>query len=137
MGTRNAHFLGFARIQLKHLELDPLKHIGAKRVKHLIRDFKLVGCNNNDLAHAVPVLVDRASLDAALTQADLTPSALYNVAESSPILHFPDAEKPRILYGDHRLQAARKFLSANDRWWLVLLYDSGWSAAPSEQTHRC
>ena len=131
MGTRNVHFLGFARIQLKHLELDPLKHIGAKRVERLIHDFKLVGCNNNDIAHAVPVLVDQASLDAALTRANLTPSALYNIEENSPILHFPNAEKLRILYGDHRLEAAKRFLSANDRWWSVLLYDSSWSAAPS------
>ena len=131
MGTRNVHFLGFARVQLKHLELDPLKHIGAKRVKRLIRDFKLVGCNNNDTAHAVPVLVDQASLDTALTQANLTLSSLYNLEESSPILQFPDAEKLRILYGDHRLEAAKRFLPANDRWWSVLLYDSSWSAAPS------
>ena len=131
MGTRNVHFLGFARVQLKHLELDPLKHIGAKRVKRLIRDFKLVGCNNNDTAHAVPVLVDQASLDAALTRANLTPWALYNLEENSPILHFPNAEKLPILYGDHRLEAAKRFLSANDRWWSVLLYDSSWSAAPS------
>jgi len=106
METKSLHFLGFARVQLEHLELDSLKHIEAKRFKRLIHDFKLVGCNNNDIAHAVPVLVDKESLDAALIQSTLTPSALYDHEESSPILHFTNAEKLRILYGDHRLEAA-------------------------------
>lgn len=124
METRNPYFLGFARVRLQNLELDPMKHVKANRVERLVRDFKLVGCKNGDIAHAVPMAVDPATLRTALAHANLAPSALYDIRESCPELHFPDAEKFRIFYGDHRLQAGKEFLPVRDRWWSVSLYDS-------------
>lgn len=124
MERTSPYFLGIARVHLNHLESDPMKHIEAKRVERLVRDFKQVGCSNDDIAHAVPVLVDPTIVSAAVSNANLNPSALYDIKASSPILRFPDAEKFRILYGDHRLQAGKKVLPASDRRWSVLFYDS-------------
>jgi hypothetical protein len=123
MSIRSEHFLGTARVQVRHLMLDPMKHVDEGRVKQLARDFKRVGCMRHDGAHTVPALVDPADLIAALTRANLPTSALFD-KDTGPMLQFPEEKAPQILYGDHRLRAAET-LRTSDRWWLVSLYDSG------------
>lgn len=123
MSIRSQHFLGTARVQVRHLKLDPKKHVDEERVKQLASDFNRGGCRNHDAVHAVPALVNPADLKAALTRANLSMSALFD-EETRPLLQFPEEEKPHILYGDHRLRAAET-LRASDRWWSVSLYDPG------------
>jgi hypothetical protein len=128
MSIKSLFSLGMARIQVSDLELDPMKHIDKERVEGLARGFKRGGCRNCDVAHAVPALVDPTHLNAALARANLSTSALLD-GINTPILQFSEAERPHILYGDHRLRAVET-LCRSERWWLVSLYDLGRSEIP-------
>jgi hypothetical protein len=127
MSIKSLSFLGMARIRVNDLHFDPMKHIDMKKVNGLARDFKRIGCRNNDVANAVPALVDRANLNNVLARTDLSPSALLD-GKDTPMLHFVGAEKPSIIFGDHRLRAIES-LSRSERWWLVSLYSLGRSEA--------
>ena len=125
MSIKSPFFLGMARIPVNDLQLDPLKHIDGMKVKALARDFQRSGCRQQDVAYAVPALVNPTDLVAALARANLSPSVLVE-GDCYPLLHFMDSEKPSILYGDHRLRAVES-LRQNERWWLVSLYNQSWS----------
>jgi hypothetical protein len=124
MSIRSQHFLGTARVRVRHLKLDPMKHVDEERVKRLACDFNRGGCRHHDVAHAVPALINPADLNAALARADLSISALFD-EDDRPMLQFTEEEKPHVLYGDHRLRAAET-LRTCDRWWSISLYDLGW-----------
>jgi hypothetical protein len=128
MSIKSLFSLGMARIRVSDLELDPMKHIDKERVVGLARSFKRSGCRNDDVSHAVPALVDPTHLNAVLARANLSPSALLD-GINTPELQFSEAERPHILYGDHRLRAVET-LCRSERWWLVSLYDLGRSEIP-------
>ena len=125
MSIKSPFFLGMARITVNDLQLDPLKHIDGVKVKALARNFQRSGCRKQDVACAVPALVNPTDLNAALARANLSPSVLTE-GDCYPLLHFMDSEKPNVLYGDHRLRAVES-LRRNERWWLVSLYNQSWS----------
>jgi len=123
MSIKSLSFLGTARVKVSDLLLDPMKHIDEKRVKRLAHDFKRSECRNQDVANAVPALVNPTDLKAVLARANLLPSTLLEGGDT-PMLQFMDAEKPIIFYGDHRLRAV-EILRRSERWWLVSLYSQG------------
>jgi hypothetical protein len=124
MSIRSQHFLGTARVRVRHLKLDPMKHVDEERVNRLAHDFNRGGCRHHDAAYAVPALMKPADLNAALARTNLSISALFD-EDDTPMLQFPEEEKPHVLYGDHRLRAAET-LRTCDRWWSISLYDLGW-----------
>lgn len=103
-----------------------LKHEGAERnprqfdfknVQRLITVFKLEGCLRLDPDNHVPVLISRETLNLLLSSLRGTEARLTNWDEQ--LLFFEPTSPLTILHGRHRLEAARKFLRHNDKWWAV------------------
>lgn len=123
MDTQNQYFRGYAYVEIRNLRLDSTKYIDKRKISRIIKSFRRSGCENRDAKQSVPMLIDQARLDVALLEANLTPEAFQH--GRCPKLRFQRAESFAILYGDHRLLAARKHLPADDNCWTVALYDQG------------
>lgn len=132
MDAQNTYFKGFACVELRHLTLDPMKHIEAHKISGATKSFEKLGCRHNEIEHCVPIIIDQTVLDTALSEAHLSPSALFNVGETCPRLRFPKIKNFAVLYGDHRLRAAKEFLPADSRFWTVALFDPGSYIAPHQ-----
>lgn len=120
---KEPYLLGLVRIRLANLKSDPMKHIQTTKVDRLVEGFRKFGCGNDINKHAIPALMDRARFRDALAQAGIQSFSLCDGEEGSQPLSLPETEKLAILYGEHRLEAARRHLPADNRWWLVKVYD--------------
>jgi hypothetical protein len=125
MFENSVSYKGSARVLLKNLELDRMRHIDQAKV----RRFGAVGCHHDDLGDSsLPVLIDFEKSQEVLAAAGYSKSTDFNKRNSLP-LDLPETVKFTLLYGDYRVLAAQKHLPAMDRWWTVHVFDSGRSFA--------
>jgi hypothetical protein len=125
MDHRRNHFKGYARLRIQHLDFDPSRHIYDKKVDDLIAQFETVGCHNDDILHAVPVLISNDLLDDALRTAGLVQSSLYNLANGCTLLNLREHTRLKCIYGRHRIRAAQRHFCEVERLWVVKFYDAG------------
>lgn len=125
MDHRGSYFKGYARLRTQHLGFDPSRHIYDKKVDDLIAQFETVGCHNDDISHAVPVLISEDLLDDALKDAGLAQSSLYDLGNGCTLLNLREHTRLKCIYGRHRIRAAQRHLCEDDRSWAVKLYDAG------------
>jgi hypothetical protein len=125
MDHRGSHFKGYARLRIQHLDFDPTRHVYDKKVDDLIAQFDTVGCHNDDISHAVPVLINDDLLDEALGTTGLTRSSLYDLANGCTLLNLREHTRLKCIYGRHRIRAAQRHLREVERHWVVKLYDAG------------
>ena len=110
---RQRAFLGSIRVPLHLLHHESLpdnpRHLDEKNVARLLKVYELEGCLRLDSEHHVPVLA---------------PSGLQlptNVCE----LPLITTVRFQYLHGQHRLEAAKRFLSTPEKWWVVDVYAKG------------
>jgi hypothetical protein len=112
-------FIGSVKIpldKLRHEELpDNPRQRDQKNVTRLLGIFQSpeVGCQRRDSDNHVPVLIPRSAL----------PSRPLGVDNDFQLFN-PD-HPLTFLHGRHRIEAARKFFTGNDRWWIADLYSDG------------
>jgi hypothetical protein len=129
MFKNSVSYKGSARVLLKNLELDRMRHIDQTKVTKLVKRFKAVGCSHDDHGESsLAVLIDFEKSQHSLAAAGFPKSTDYNEQSSLP-LDLPETVKFTLLYGDHRVLAGQQYLSAKNRWWTVHVFDSGWSIA--------
>jgi hypothetical protein len=110
-------FCGTVKIpidKLQHEELpDNPRQFDEENVARLLDVFHKEGCYRRESDNHVPALISRSGLPEGLIGAD-DDLQLFNPDRSLIYLH-----------GRHRLEAGRRFLTGNDRWWVVDLYSDG------------
>jgi hypothetical protein len=116
-------YKGSARVPLKNLELDRMRHINEGSVEELIKRFETAGCHHDKLGESsLAVLIDFDDVHELLTAAGFP-----TLEKDSEPLELPETMKFTLMYGDYRVLAAQKHLPAKDRWWTVHVFDSSQS----------
>ena len=140
---QNTHYQGTVRVSLQHLVFDPdllgrpkQQFLQSKNVERLRHIFATEGCHRLEPAHRIAALISRQELQILGEHSNLSQSALHSNAKSDlPMLTMPVGMRLRVLHGQHRLEAARRFLPSKDAWWAVDLYLDG-KAWVQECLHR-
>ena len=130
---QNTSYQGTVRVSLQHLVFDPdllgrpkQQFLHIKNVERLRHIFATEGCHRLEPAHRIAALISRQELQILERVSNLSQSALRSNAETDlPMLTMPAGMRLRVLHGQHRLEAARRFLSSKDAWWAVDLYLDG------------
>jgi len=110
---------------LNHLTFPNLiRYKDDKIIEQLERIFAAEGCL--DEQHGLPAVVDDHILRAAFHKTGLDVENVQVISgRKPPKLQFPEATKLECLHGQHRVLAAKKYLSPAERWWTVDLYTTG------------
>jgi hypothetical protein len=125
---KSASYLGSAKVRLSNLRFDSdlqtsCRAINESNVTRLEAVFALEGCLRLEPDHHVPAIIPAEILSKALADADLTPAELLTLKEP-PFLDISD-NFLLCLHGQHRIEAARRFLGSYDDWWVTDLYSEG------------
>lgn len=112
------HFRGYARVNIDNLEFHSVRDLDDQNVDRLLGIFRLCGCQRDDPANAVPVVVEDQTLS------DFSP-ALSQTTIGARTVPLSGTVKLQCLHGRHRISAARRFLAASDNWWTVKVFDYG------------
>ena len=119
----DCEYLGRLRVPFHSLqflsELDghPVRPLDRERVKQLAQKFRLSRLQRDDPSH---------HLVAVTPSQDVTTHVQAILAandDSIPFLQLEDGQTLQGLYGQHRIEAARSCLRAEDRWWAVCVYN--------------
>ena len=122
---RKQLFYGSARIDLDALTFDtsPAYQPNEPNIERLLSTFQRSGCLRLHPQYHVPAVITKEQLDEAITTAASSQDSLLHHDPSRwPILIFPDGFRVQCLHGRHRTEAAKRYLSVNDRWWVVDFY---------------
>ena len=117
------HFIGRAKVELKNLYFPPrnrCEDVDERKKGRLLSIFALEGCLRNDPDHYIPALINQEILDTALHRSGLDLQDL-NTKDEPPCLDFQDLQI-NCLHGQHRIEAAKIFLSPFDEWWIIDFY---------------
>ena len=126
LAERGRLFYGSVKVWMSQLVYEDLltnpRQLDPKNVNRLREIYQLEGCRRFDPEHRIPALIDELTLNRGLQKAGIAPATLNSFAEPQ-LLGF---EKGIIyLHGRHRLEAAKDFLEADDKWWVVDLFSEG------------
>lgn len=110
-------FCGSVKIpldKLQHEEIpDNPRQCDEKNITRLVDVFSRDGCYRLEPYNRVPALIPRSAL----------PARDFHTGEN---LELFDPKWPLVfLHGQHRIEAAKRFLPGNDRWWTVDLFADG------------
>ena len=116
-------FCGSVKVHIDKLQHETIptnpRQLDEKNVARLLKVFKDEQCLRLEPDHYISALVSRNTLPQVLRSGNIGHLFL-----EEPQLFEP--EHPLIyLHGRHRLEAAKKYLAANDKWWVVNLYADG------------
>lgn len=111
-------FCGSVKIPLDKLQPEALpenpRQFDEENAKRLLRIFR-EDCQRWEPDNHVPVLISRSTL----------PEHQLGAGDNLQLLN---PEYPlTYLHGRHRLEAASRFFTGNDRWWIADLYSDGMS----------
>ena len=128
---KTKQFIGRAKVGLEHLHFPPrnrCQNFDERKRGRLVSIFALEGCLRNDPDHYIPALINQEVLHGALRSSGLNLRDL-NTKEEPPWLNLQDVQI-KCLHGQHRIEAAKIFLSPFDEWWIVDFYDEGRDLRP-------
>ncbi|KAK7936219.1 hypothetical protein LTR80_011357 [Exophiala xenobiotica] len=128
---RKQRFYGSARVDLDALTFDtsPACQVHEPNIERLVSAFQRAGCLRLHPQYHVPAIVVKGELDTAIANAASSQDALLHHDPSKwPTLIFPDTFRIQCLHRRHPVEAGRRYLSVNDRWWVVDFYAPDLSA---------
>ena len=125
-------YRGIAKVPLDALDFDHPLVLGQRRetseenVQRLERIFARNGCLRLQEENVINAVVLDEELPALLSSNSVTVEQLCQVtwARDTPGLNLGNL---RCLSGLHRIQAAKRYLDENDKWWPVRLFSAGTS----------
>ena len=120
-------YRGIARVPLNSLNfkhnLVKKKHrdISQQNVLHLVEVFERNGCLRLQEEHVIDAVIRDEDLVEALSRQGILEEDFRNLqwAQNAPLLDLSDVQ---CLSGMHRVEAARRYLDDNDKWWIVRLF---------------
>lgn len=93
------------------------RQLNQKNVKRLIKVFELEGCRRLDSENHVPALISNRALSILLEF--VTEGEVRLKASDKQPVSSDNLGGLTYLHGRHRLEAAKSFLPANEKWWVV------------------
>lgn len=123
-------YRGIARVSLHGLRfghrivLDKHRGLSHKNVIRLEGIYRQVGCLRLQEENVINAVIDDDDLVVALSLHGMSLDDMRNLQwpQDAPALHL---ENVQCLSGMHRIEAARRFLNGNDKWWIVRLFSHG------------
>jgi hypothetical protein len=116
------------RLQSLHFEhplvLEKHRAESSQNVRRLQRIFQKTGCFRLQDENVINAVVEEHQLAAALRTVNLSTDGFRNIrsAKDAPTLALTAVQ---CLEGLHRIKAAERVLSENDKWWVVRLFSCG------------
>ena len=117
--------LGYIKVPIENIQFDyPLarkRHRPAsqKNINRLKGLFRSIGCQNGEEQNAIEGVVFDVELQEAMSEQGLDLLPLATGHGDIPLLNV----RVKAFNGLHRIMAALGFLDADDRWWLVRLFE--------------
>ncbi|KAL8788265.1 MAG: hypothetical protein Q9213_001785 [Squamulea squamosa] len=99
------------------------RQLDAKNIDRILTVFELQGCLRLEPENHIPALVSPATLSAIVKELPEGQRVLVPSVDKPPILSDIPCDLV-CLNGQHRVEAAKRFLGAGDKWWIVDLYAS-------------
>ena len=126
-----AWYRGIARVPLHALRfghsivLDKHRELSHENVIRLERIYEQLGCSRLQEENVINAIVEEDDLLAALSLNGMSLDAIRSLQwpQDAPALHLQNVQ---CLSGMHRIEAARRFLNENDKWWIVRMFSYGW-----------
>ncbi|RII17524.1 hypothetical protein CUC08_Gglean002364 [Alternaria sp. MG1] len=123
-------YRGIARVPLHALRfghgvvVDKHRDLSYENVIRLEKIYEQVGCSRLQEENVINAVIEDDDLVAALSLHGMSLDDMRNLQwpQDAPALHL---ENVQCLCGMHRIEAARRFLNENDRWWIVRLFSQG------------
>ena len=114
-------------MSIAHLDFPhPCRQINRKVIEQLKRDFEGEGCIKDEQSHRIPAIIEDSILQKGLQKLEISSETFKAVSnDDPPLLHLEQDIKLECLHGQHRVVAAKEFLPAPKRWWIVDLYSTG------------
>lgn len=129
-GERSRKQVGSASILIA--SLDYQHKVDDDNVKRLVALLRAARCDRTDIINHAIATIDQDTLDQALARSGLTLEELSATSAGGyPELHLPPGLRLQCLHGADRLAAASQVLRPEDQRWVVDLYLTGDSSAPS------
>ncbi|ESZ91825.1 hypothetical protein SBOR_7777 [Sclerotinia borealis F-4128] len=97
------------------------KLVGVARIDICSLTFE-EGCRRYDAANYVPVLVSKAQLANLLRASNVTRNDLKTTSVDGSLPLVSSNQNLLCPHGQHRIKAAKEFLSKVDRWWTIEIY---------------
>ncbi|EDU46063.1 conserved hypothetical protein [Pyrenophora tritici-repentis Pt-1C-BFP] len=125
--TRSTCFRGVARVPLhalnfqNRLVLDKHRELSEENVRRLQNIYEQVGCNRLEEENVINAVIADEDLVAELSSQGKSIEDFCNLQWPQDALDLP-LEYVDCLSGMHRIEAARRFLDENDKWWVVRLF---------------
>ena len=126
---KSLFYRGIARLPLHALGfehravLEKHRNLSNENVARLEKIYEQVGCSRLEEENVINAVVEDGDLLAALTTVCMSLDEMRQLRwpQDAPALNL---EKVQCLSGMHRIAAARRFLTENDKWWIVRLFSS-------------
>ena len=123
-----ANFKGSCKIFIKHLCFpNPARPVDEKIIEQLQRDFDGEGCLREEPNNRVPVIIDDLALQEGLNKLGYDAETFKAKSAKPPLLRLGSRALLECLHGQHRIVAAKRYLTSKNRWWVVDLYGTGTS----------
>jgi len=124
---KDAKYLGTALVSIAHLTFPhPCRQIDRKVVEQLKRDFEGEGCLNEDISNGVPVMIDNEAFYKGLEKLAMNAGDFKAVPKTAPVrFQLDHGTRLECLHGQHRILAAKEFLSSVGSWWSADFYSTG------------
>jgi len=122
--ARHLTFREFARVSLDDLSFghDSARSIDERNVFRLRKIFEIEGCQRSD-GHN---FIDATAAGNAATSFEPEQLPLFKIPADNwctvPLLKLGAIA---CLNGQHRIEAAKRYLAPNDRWWIVRIFVDG------------
>jgi hypothetical protein len=123
-------YRGIARVPLNALRfghrivLEKHRDLSHENVIRLERIYEQVGCSRLQEENVINAIVADDDLVAALSLHGMSLDDMRSLQwpQHAPVLHL---ENVQCLSGMQRIEAARRFLNDDDKWWVVRLFSYG------------
>ena len=127
-------FCGSIKCPLRRLRYEPItvdpRQLDPKNIARLLEIFKLEGCRRLESQNHVPALISRAVLQTLLERVPGGQSSLNPQDKNKTPVQVDLDNDLTCLHGRHRIEAAKKYLHPDDKWWVVDLYADGEVLSP-------
>ena len=97
------------------------RDLSYENVIRLQRIYEQVGCSRLQEENFINAVIEDDELDVALSLHGMSLDDMRSLQwpQDAPTLHLDNLQ---CLDGMHRIEAARRFLNENDKWWIVRLF---------------
>ena len=129
---KQSHYRGRAKVNIHKLTFDDPHLPGGRTLDHqnvvrLVQVFESEGCLRLEPEHSIPVLIEDDTLSRYLQSSGTSHAGLLDLRHIPPTLQLDGPDNLLALHGQHRIEAARRYLDTFDQWWVIDLYSTGLS----------